>query len=377
MAPASTQTPNTWEGVVQAAQKAGAKFPELVAAQWALESNWGKHTSGKNNYFGLKGEGTVATTQEYVDGTPVTIKDGFLNFKDLDECVEYLVSRWYLDYKGFKGVNGSSSVGAAAAALQAQGYATNPGYAGMLVRIVNERGAKAAPVAPKAPEAKALFTITATQETLLKKAPKQAVELSEAQVSPVARGKAYAVMSYKECPANGHSEVGLGGGAGTWFVFDPHWKRSGLGAGTTAAVVDWSDFSCRVMPNLSVGEILQFDKRRAPGANSAVVARLMRTALEYQKVREAWGRGLGVTSFYRPEPINSQVGGVPGSKHTTGEAMDIYPTDRSIDTFYQWIRPRWRGGLGDGRGRGFIHLDTAGGGFVPGGGVMPMRQWTY
>ena len=30
--------PNTWEGVTAAAKQAGAKFPELVAGQWALES---------------------------------------------------------------------------------------------------------------------------------------------------------------------------------------------------------------------------------------------------------------------------------------------------------------------------------------------------
>jgi len=44
---------NTWNGIRQAAADTGAKFPEVVAAQWALESGWGKHTSGKNNYFGL------------------------------------------------------------------------------------------------------------------------------------------------------------------------------------------------------------------------------------------------------------------------------------------------------------------------------------
>ena len=39
--------PNTWEGIEGAAKEAGAKFPEVVAAQWALESGYGKHTSGK------------------------------------------------------------------------------------------------------------------------------------------------------------------------------------------------------------------------------------------------------------------------------------------------------------------------------------------
>ena len=34
----SGQYANTWEGVTQAAKAAGAKYPELVAAQWALDS---------------------------------------------------------------------------------------------------------------------------------------------------------------------------------------------------------------------------------------------------------------------------------------------------------------------------------------------------
>ena len=34
--------PNTWEGLEQAAKDAGAKHTALVAAQWALESGFGK-----------------------------------------------------------------------------------------------------------------------------------------------------------------------------------------------------------------------------------------------------------------------------------------------------------------------------------------------
>lgn len=375
-----TTTTNTWDGVMEIAREAGARYPELVAAQWALESGWGKHTSGTHNYFGLKGEGSSAKTQEYVDGAPVEVVDGFLNFKDLEECVEYLVSRWYKDFKGFKGVNHASSRSAAARELQTQGYATNPGYADKLIQLMGQKAssgkAPAGPAQPKA-EAKILVKIRATQDTVLKKEPKQASELAADQVKEVKKGQEYAVVAYKEVPAQGSAEVELGYGAGTWFIFEPHWRKEVMGGEAIPAVVDWSDFGCLVMPNLTVGEVLQFDKRRCPALGSSVIGRLMRTASEYQKVREAWGSGLGVTSFYRPEPINQQVGGVPGSKHTTGEAMDVYPTARSLEEFYQWIRRRWQGGLGDGRYRGFIHLDTAGGGFVPGAGAMPTRQWTY
>jgi hypothetical protein len=59
---------NDWDGLISAAIEAGAKFPECVAAQWALESGWGEHTSGRHNYFGLKGPGTSTTTREFLDG---------------------------------------------------------------------------------------------------------------------------------------------------------------------------------------------------------------------------------------------------------------------------------------------------------------------
>lgn len=133
-----TDVPNTWAGVEQAAKAAGAKFPELVAAQWRLESGSGQHTSGRNNYFGLKGPGTASRTQEVVNGKTITITDEFLDFRSLQECVQYLVDRWYRDWHGHKGVNNSSSREAAARELQRQGYATNPAYADRLIALMKE-----------------------------------------------------------------------------------------------------------------------------------------------------------------------------------------------------------------------------------------------
>jgi hypothetical protein len=125
----------SWDGVVELATKAGAKYPELVASQWALESNWGKQPSGTHNYFGLKGSGTNKTTTEYVNGKAVTIKDNFLNFESLEDSVTYLVDRWYKNYKSFKGVNNAKSFSEAAQMLVEQGYATDPAYATKLTQL--------------------------------------------------------------------------------------------------------------------------------------------------------------------------------------------------------------------------------------------------
>ncbi|NBT76459.1 MAG: hypothetical protein EBT15_10945 [Betaproteobacteria bacterium] len=378
----STSYSNTWEGVIKAASDAGAKYPELVAAQWALESAWGESTSGKNNFFGIKGKGTERKTHEVVDGKTVTITAGFIDFEDLGDCINYLVTRWYKDFKGYKGVNNAPSGDEAARQLVAQGYATDPEYAEKLISLMRDQkgkgtGSKRVKAAKAATPV--LFQLEALEDTWLKKEPVQASELGEDQKVAVAKGKAYGVCAYEEVPRDAHARVELAGGAGTWFVFEPHWKGGqGTGATKEPGSVDWDDFNCLLTPHLTVGEVLQWDRRRTPGPNSAARSWLLKTAAEYEKVRVAWGSALGVTSFYRPEPINGQVGGAPGSKHTTGEAFDVYPVGRTLESFYQWIRVRWTGGLGDGRLKGFIHLDTrGGGGFVPGAGVRPSAEWLY
>lgn len=371
--------PNTWDGVMEAAKKAGAKYPDLVAAQWALESAWGKSTSGKNNYFGLKGQGSNCMTQEVINGKTITITAGFIDFEDLEQCVTYLVTRWYKDWDGYKGVNNANDREEAARDLVAQGYATDPDYASKLITIMKRQDKEKAKDKTVKPETKPiLFRITATQDTFLKKRPVQAIELGETEKVPVDRGRGYAVYAYTEMPACGHAQVELAAGAGTWFVFEPHWSRAQASGEALPASVDWSDFNCLVTPNLTVGEILQWDKRRIPAENDSVKMRLLKTAAAFQEIRNAWGGPLGVTSFYRPEPINSEVGGVINSRHITGEAMDIYPEGRSLESFYQWIRVRWTGGLGDGRNRGFIHLDIRNDGhFVPGAGARPAAEWLY
>jgi len=371
---------NTWEGVRQAGEDAGAKYPELVAAQWALESGYGKHTSGKHNYFGLKGTGTGKETKEFVDGKWITITAEFIDFSDLGACVRYLVTRWYKDWDKYEGVNRAATREDAAKALVDQGYATDPTYAEKLIKLMDERAPSSVVSKPvvKAEPKSILYRIEAVHVTWLKKEPVPAAELGEKEKVLVPVGKDYAVVAYTERPADGHARVELAAGAGTWFVFEPHWRKV-IGSGEFMRPdVDWGDFNCLVTPNLTVGEILQWDRRRIPGPTSSVRTRLLRTAAEFQRVREAWGRPLGVTSFYRPEPINAQVGGVPGSRHVLGEAFDLYPVDRSLDSFYQWIKVRWTGGLGDGRPRGFVHMDTrGGGGFVPGAGARPAAEWLY
>jgi uncharacterized protein YcbK (DUF882 family) len=128
---------NTWDGVYAAAKKAGAKFPECVCAQWALESGWGKHFSGTWNAFGLKGSGSAVSTQEFINGKWITITASFIDFPDLETCVFYLVERWYKDFGRFKGVNRAKTRNECAQLLVVEKYATDPNYSTKLIQIMD------------------------------------------------------------------------------------------------------------------------------------------------------------------------------------------------------------------------------------------------
>jgi hypothetical protein len=127
-----------WTQCQKLGLKFGAKFPDLVAAQCCLESGFGKHTSGKNNYLGLKGGGSNVSTQEFYDGKWVTIKADFIDFHSIDACIEYLVTRWYKNWHRFKGVNNAPNRYAAARMLKDQGYATDPDYPIKLSKLMKQ-----------------------------------------------------------------------------------------------------------------------------------------------------------------------------------------------------------------------------------------------
>ena len=136
---AEHEYPNTWEGVKAAAAAYGARFPEVVAAQWALESGYGAHPSGKWNMFGLKGSGTAKKTREVYDGKDVQVVASFMDFSSLGDAVRYLCERWYKDFKGYRGVNRAATAEECAQLLQAEGYATDPLYSQLLIKILRQQ----------------------------------------------------------------------------------------------------------------------------------------------------------------------------------------------------------------------------------------------
>ena len=151
--PSGTQQPSSnssapagsFGEVYKMAQNSGAKYPELVAAQWALESDYGRSPSGKNNFFGLKAlpgqGGTVKSTwEEDSSGNAYGTEAPFLNFDSPQASVDHLVKLWHKDYKGYTGANSSASAADAARYLRSQGYATDSKYADKLIDIMSRNG---------------------------------------------------------------------------------------------------------------------------------------------------------------------------------------------------------------------------------------------
>ncbi len=136
--------PGTFQNMYLLAKEAGAKYPELVAAQWQLESASGTAVSGTNNFFGMKASGsesaTAKATQEFFNGQTITTTANFKNYRTPYEAVEDLVNRWYMDYKSYRGVNNASSAVEAAQMLSNQDYATDPQYSQKLIRVLSDNG---------------------------------------------------------------------------------------------------------------------------------------------------------------------------------------------------------------------------------------------
>lgn len=131
-----------WLLIVSLAANAGAVYPNLVAAQWALESGFGQQQAGVNNPFGMKGYGSVKKTKEWNGSGYVHVYDEFKNYNSLDEAVQDVVDKWHKDYKGYKGVNNAKSREDAAWELYRQGYATDPAYANKLISLMDRYSEK-------------------------------------------------------------------------------------------------------------------------------------------------------------------------------------------------------------------------------------------
>ncbi|WP_447554864.1 flagellar assembly peptidoglycan hydrolase FlgJ [Vreelandella sp. EE22] len=141
----------TLSGPAQAASRASGVPAELILAQAALETGWGRHEiathQGRNshNLFGIKagshwqGQTTDIVTHEYLNGQRTRMVDTFRVYDSFEHA--------FTDYANligknprYAGVVEASSAEQAARELQRGGYATDPRYAAKLVAIMNTMG---------------------------------------------------------------------------------------------------------------------------------------------------------------------------------------------------------------------------------------------
>ncbi|QTL38593.1 flagellar assembly peptidoglycan hydrolase FlgJ [Xenorhabdus budapestensis] len=121
----------------------------LLIAQAALESGWGQREilteEGKpsHNLFGIKagkswqGPVTQITTTEYIDGEPKKIRDSFRVYGSYLEAVTDYV-KLLAENPRYAKVARSTTAEQGAYSLQDAGYATDPGYAGKLVSLIQQ-----------------------------------------------------------------------------------------------------------------------------------------------------------------------------------------------------------------------------------------------
>lgn len=131
-----------FQDAVAAARAAGHPHPEIAAAQWALESGYGRSQSGTHNYFGIKAragqDGTMRTTHEHLNGRDVVIQDRFRNFATPAEGFQGLTN--LMNNQRYASVVNAGSLSDAASALQRSGYATDPNYANKLIQTMRSNG---------------------------------------------------------------------------------------------------------------------------------------------------------------------------------------------------------------------------------------------
>jgi uncharacterized protein YcbK (DUF882 family) len=129
--------------------------------------------------------------------------------------------------------------------------------------------------------------------------------------------------------------------------------------------INWNDQNAKVSKYFTVREVTSGDPRRIP-KDIKIEKNIKKFAINLDKLRDRFGR-MKINSWYRPEPINSAVGGAKNSQHVNGWAADI-DFGANKKEVEKWLEKNWVGGVGSGviSGKGYTHLDMG-----------PNRRWKY
>jgi len=126
----------------RAAKKLGTT-PEILLAQAALETGWGRRVVGgsSHNLFSIKadrawdGRTVVQRTMEVFDGRPVTINAAFRAYKDVGAAFDDYVDFIQGNPRYERALQRAADPRAYVQELQRAGYATDPSYARKILQI--------------------------------------------------------------------------------------------------------------------------------------------------------------------------------------------------------------------------------------------------
>ncbi|WP_412852475.1 flagellar assembly peptidoglycan hydrolase FlgJ [Ectothiorhodospira shaposhnikovii] len=139
-----------WPHAQQAARALGVA-PEVLVAQSALETGWGRHVirhgdgRSSHNLFGIKadrrweGERAHVQTLEYVNDVPELQRAAFRSYGSLAESFADYVNFLQTNPRYRQALEVAGDAEAYVRGLQAAGYATDPAYADKILNIL-ERG---------------------------------------------------------------------------------------------------------------------------------------------------------------------------------------------------------------------------------------------
>ncbi|MGE3774770.1 MAG: flagellar assembly peptidoglycan hydrolase FlgJ [Gammaproteobacteria bacterium] len=126
----------------RAAQKLGTT-PEILLAQAALETGWGRHVVGgsSHNLFSIKadrgwdGRTVTQRTMEVFDGKPVKINAAFRAYRDVGAAFDDYVDFLQQNPRYERALQRAADPRAYVRELQRAGYATDPSYAQKILQI--------------------------------------------------------------------------------------------------------------------------------------------------------------------------------------------------------------------------------------------------
>jgi len=169
------------------AEKAAAELninPDVLIAQVALETGWGKHVihdqQGANsfNLFNIKAGGqwqgakVNVSTLEYRDGIAANEKADFRKYSDYAESFSDYVRMMKNNPRYEHVLETGTNSSAYADALQSAGYATDPSYAKKIKQLLNSDAFKILGDAQPLDDVKALNELSSTMQSVLSLAAK-------------------------------------------------------------------------------------------------------------------------------------------------------------------------------------------------------------